>query len=135
MRVGAARHIRDKTVTVPVLPLVPPPPRQVTMTDLPEALPILRHNTDATFGHSGDDVGGDCSDRDGTGEACHGRTPLAGRHAKRPTIRQLSWGDPVEAAEVASAAAAAVAKFEGSEWRGFDLIVVRLVKMPVQCST
>lgn len=87
------------------------------MTDLPEALPILRHNTEATFATlAGGSANHDVSGRTG---AC-----------RRPAIRQLCWGDAVEAGQVAVAAAAAAAAAvegdgEGSEWQGFDLIVVR----------
>eukprot|EP00903_Cladosiphon_okamuranus_P008839 g8465.t1 len=82
---------------------------EVTMTDLPEALPILRHNTEATFATLAErNANHEVSTRM---EAC-----------RRPTIRQLCWGDGVEAGEVAAAAAALV-EGEGSEWQGFDLIV------------
>lgn len=98
-------------------PPTPSPPAldQVTMTDLPEALPILRHNTEATFG--GLAGGGVKHDVSKSVEAC-----------RRPTIRQLRWGDEVEAGEVAASAAAAAAvegAGESSEWQGFDLVVVR----------
>ncbi|CBN78842.1 expressed unknown protein [Ectocarpus siliculosus] len=96
---------------------------QVTMTDLPEALPILRHNTDATFATLNDD--------EGDGDHNNDRNGLLGRknhdHAadrescSRPTIQELCWGNAAEAGEVAAAAAAVDG--EGSEWEGFDLIV------------
>lgn len=97
-------------------PARPPTVDQVTMTDLPEALPILRHNTEATFATlAGGSASHDASKRV---EAC-----------RRPTIRQLCWGNAVEAGEVAAAAAAAAVPVEGggegSEWQGFDLVVVR----------
>lgn len=86
------------------------------MTDLPEALPILRHNTEATFAALAGGRGSanhDVSQRRIEAEAC-----------RRPSIRQLCWGDAAEAGEVAAAAAAAVER-EGSTWQGFDLVVVR----------
>ncbi|CAM9943246.1 unnamed protein product [Ectocarpus sp. 13 AM-2016] len=96
---------------------------QVTMTDLPEALPILRHNTDATFAT--------LNDNEGHGDNNNDRNSLVGRenhdHAadrrscSRPTIRELCWGNVAEAGEVAAAVAAVDG--EGSEWEGFDLIV------------
>lgn len=122
--------------------LTPPPPsplshplnpvldqRQVTMTDLPEALPILRHNTEATFRTL---IADDGSLSQGRTKAGHAAAGLL-KACRRPTIRQLSWGDDVEAGEVAAVAAAAAAaaaaamcvEEEKSEWRGFDLIVVR----------
>ena len=88
------------------------------MTDLPEALPILEYNTEATFGPPRDD----------------NRNGLDGGETKRPAIRQLCWGDSADAgqvADVAAEAAAAVATTtaavggEGAEWQGFDMIVVR----------
>ncbi|CAM9913652.1 unnamed protein product, partial [Hapterophycus canaliculatus] len=88
---------------------------EVTMTDLPEALPILRHNTEATFGAlSGDNGSSHSHEEDAAQKSCH-----------RPLIRQLCWGNAAEAGEVAAAAAAKAAAVEGqvSEWQGFDLIV------------
>lgn len=97
------------------------------MTDLPEALPILRHNTEATFGTLIADDGSLTQGRLKAGHAAPGNW----KARRRPTIRQLSWGDDVEAGEVAAVAAAAAAaaatyvEEEESEWQGFDLIVVR----------
>ncbi|CAM9928079.1 unnamed protein product, partial [Scytosiphon promiscuus] len=84
---------------------------EVTMTDLPEALPILRHNTDATFGTLGGDNGSSHS---------HDDEHAARKPCCKPLIKQLCWGDAAEAGEVAAAAAATG---RGSEWQGFDLIV------------
>lgn len=95
------------------------------MTDLPEALPILRHNTNATFATLNDDHGdGDHNnDRNGlVGRESHGHAADR-KSCSRPTIRELCWGNAAEAGEVAAAAAAVDG--EGSEWEGFDLIVVR----------
>lgn len=94
---------------------------QVTMTDLPEALPILRHNTEATFGTLRDNDGSLSQDRHKADGAAVGKCEAC----RRPTIRQLSWGDEVEAEEVAAAAAAKCAEEGETEWQGFDLIVVR----------
>lgn len=97
------------------------------MTDLPEALPILRHNTDMTFGPSTNN-GAASHGEDG----CDAQEPyreeqfFAGGSARRPTIRKLCWGHAAEAGEVASAVAEEAATRDAdSEWRGFDLIVVR----------
>lgn len=106
------------------------------MTDLPEALPILEHNTQETFGSPR--VNGSHHGRDGDDkaeESCRGGMPLlAGGEAKRPAIRQLCWGDSADAEGVAAVAAAEAAVAEaatataggkGPEWLGFDMIVVR----------
>eukprot|EP00752_Nemacystus_decipiens_P016228 g14509.t2 len=82
---------------------------EVIMTDLPEALPILRHNTEATFATLA--AGGANEDASNRTEAY-----------RRPTILQLCWGDEADAGEVAAAAAAAVEE-DDSKWQGFDLIV------------
>lgn len=83
------------------------------MTDLPEALPILRHNTEATFGTLWGDNGSSRSSDD----------EHAGRiSCRRPMIRQLCWGDAAEAGEVAASTAT---EGQDSGWQGFDLIVVR----------
>lgn len=92
------------------------------MTDLPEALPILRHNTGATCGPAFGNV--NHGDDDQARRPCLRTSLLTGVNGKRPSIRQLCWGNSVEAGEVAAAAAAAAGD-EVSEWRGFDLIVVR----------
>lgn len=86
------------------------------MTDLPEALPILRHNTDATFGALSGDT-----------DSSHRHDDELGRRksCRRPLIRQLCWGNAAEAGEVAAAAAAVAVQGRGPEWQGFDLVVVR----------
>ncbi len=91
---------------------------QVTMTDLPEALPILRHNTDATFATLDVGVGNNRDD---------GHSSESREACRRPTIQRLCWGDAVDAGQVAAAAATAASAVEGgsTEWQGFDLIVVR----------
>lgn len=105
------------------------------MTDLPEALPILEHNTQATFGPPRDDDRHHVRDGDKAEKSCHGGMPLlpAGE-VKRPAIRQLRWGDPADAEEVSAVAAAgaavaaaatAAAGGKGPEGQGFDIIVVR----------
>lgn len=104
------------------------------MTDLPEALPILEHNTEATFGPPRDDDnhGGDGDEAE---ESCRPALSLpTGGEAKRPEVRQLCWGDSVDAGQVADVAAEAAAAAattttavdgEGPRWQGFDMIVVR----------
>lgn len=115
---------------------------QVIMTDLPEALPILEHNTEATFGPPRDDDNhGRASDK--TEESYPRGTPLlADGKATRPAIRQLCWGDSADAGQVANIAAESKAEAaaaaatttasvggEGPEWQGFDMIVVREGRM------
>lgn len=112
------------------------------MTDLPEALPILQHNNEATFGPPRDDDSHG-RDSDKAEESCPRGTPLlAGGKATRPAIRQLCWGDSADAGQVADVAAEAKAEAaaaettttasvggEGPEWQGFDMIVVREGRM------
>ena len=104
------------------------------MTDLPEALPILEHNTEATFGppKNGDNHGGEGDKAEESSRRVMS-LPLGGE-AKRPDIRRLCWGDSADAGQVADVAAEATAaaattttavKGEGPEWQGFDMIVVR----------
>ncbi|CAM9819059.1 unnamed protein product [Laminaria digitata] len=108
------------------------------MTDLPEALPILEHNTQATFGPSPRDDGSHGRDGDKAEEPCRCLVPslLAGEEANRPAIQWLCWGDSADAEQVAAAAAVATAAAaaaaattmaavgdEGPEWQGFDMIV------------
>lgn len=114
------------------------------MTDLPEALPILEHNTQATFGPSPRDNDSHGRDGDKAEEPCRCLVPslLAGGEAKRPAIQRLCWGHSADAEQVAAAAAVATAAAaaaaattmaavgdEGPEWQGFDMIVVREGRM------
>lgn len=107
------------------------------MTDLPEALPILRHNTNATFGCPSNGDEAICEIADGsmaTGYSPRGsRSLLTDAGAKMPTIQQLRWGSSEDAERVVTGAASALtaaaveAGRQPPEWRGFDLVVVRRV--------
>lgn len=101
------------------------------MTDLPEALPILRYNTNATFRCPSKSDKAICESADGsmtTGYSPRGsRLLLTDKGAKMPTIQQLRWGSSEDAERVAAGAASAATVEAGRqppEWRGFDLVVV-----------
>lgn len=101
------------------------------MTDLEEALPILRHNTDATFGCAGTSsriggtIDGDGGDHVGGEPWERPRSKSSARAFQRPNIQQLSWGNFEEAAAVARAAARASRVDCSAKRNGFDIIVVR----------
>ena len=103
------------------------------MTDLPEALPILRHNANATFGPTSTSDVSSCMAAEGN-FARHlpqGYSALlAAEDAKKPTIQHLRWGSSEDAGRVAAGEATA-AGCEPPEWRGFDLIVVRRNHPPI----
>lgn len=101
------------------------------MTDLPEALPILKHNTNATFGcpsKSDGAIGESADESMTTGDSPRGsRSLLTEGNAKMPTIQQLRWGSSEDAERVAAGAVSATtveAGYKPPEWRGFDLVVV-----------
>lgn len=91
------------------------------MTDLPEALPILRHNTNATFGPANHDDASDSAGGYGATGRCLSKSEVPGGEAERPKIRQLCWGNAAEAERIAPDAE----EGEISDCHGFDLIVVR----------
>lgn len=105
---------------------------KVIMTDLEEALPILVHNTDATFRAEGPrDIGdGEARAREtdfssSVDKGCKQREMTRMASARRPEIRRLRWGNATDAADVAQAAAAQWSCGRvGTEWQGFDIIVV-----------
>lgn len=92
------------------------------MTDLPEALPILEHNTNVTFEPMCNKKGR-CKDDGVAAGVCSVMALPESRKARRPTIQQLRWGNETDIGELVTAMVAA-AERRGSRWRGFDLIVV-----------